>query len=382
LLYDVRFLRQFNRMGEVEQVLSAYLKYHGTRAEPWMYLLLAVTYEVNGRSALSVKTALGWAGFLARKQNDPFTLIQVADVLMLRDITELPLPTQAPPVRTGELLDQAHEKAPHRYEPILLSMLLAEKTNDPERMARTAENLLSLGWPGYDELWRSETHRRVEAMAAKLEREGRADAAKLLRGRLDASEPRDVFLRLSWKGDAGLELSVKEPLGATATVAEPRTVFGGAIVKAGRGKHPESEYTCPQGFSGVYEVGIETLYNNSKDSARDVKLDVILHEGTDHEIHETRDVNLSSSEPIRVTLEGGRRSKVLPFSAPARFRVEAEELEESTEAARSAKPKVRIPHPSDPSDALRVPTPGDSKKRSIINPEPENTKTTPAKTDR
>jgi hypothetical protein len=379
LLYDVRFLRQLKRMGEVEHALTAYLKYHGTRAEPWMYLLLAVTYEVNGRSNESVKIALAWAGFLARKQNDPFTLIEVADILMLRDIKELPLPNQSPPIRTGELLDQAHEKAPHRYEPILLSMLLAERSNDSERMARTVDNLLSVGWPGYDELWRVETRKRVDAMAVKLERDGKGDAAQTLRTRLEDSEQRDLFLRLTWKGDAGLELSVKEPLGATATVLEPRTVFGGAIVKAGRGKHPESEYVCPLGFSGVYEVRVESLYNNPKDPAREVKLEVITHEGTDRETHETQSIDPESTEPLRVTLEAGRRTRVLPFTAPTRLRVEAEELEESTEAAKNAKPKPGIRISTDPSDALRVPQPGEAKKRPTINPEPEKTKSTSPK---
>ena len=356
-------------MGEVEQAIASYLKYHGTRAEPWMYLLLAVTYEVNGRSPESAKTALAWAGYLARRQKDPFTLIEVADILILRDISELPLPNNQPPIRTGELLDLAHEKAPHRYEPILLSMLLAEKTNDPVRMASTADNLLSIGWPGYDELWRTETRKRVEAMALKLERAGKAEEASTLRAHLQSSEPRDLFLRLTWKGDAGLELRVKEPLGAQASVAEPRTVFGGSIIKAGRGKHAESEYVCPLGFEGNYEVQVDTLYNNPKDPAHDVTLEVITHEGSPDEKQESRAVNLNSTEPVTVTLQGGRRTKVLPFTAPTRLRMDIEEIEATADAAKTAKPTGTSGRTVDPADALRVPAPGESKKRPSIDPE-------------
>ena len=370
LLYDVRFLRQLNRMGEVEQAIAAYLKYHGNRAESWMYSLLAVTYEVNNRSSVSVKTALGWAGFLARKQADPFTLIQVADMLILRDLSEIPLPNKQAPIRTGELLDLAFEKAPYRYEPILLSMLLAEKTTDPIRMGKAAENLFSLGWPGYDEFWRSETRKRVEAMATKLQSEGKTEAANTLREKMQESEPRDLFLRLSWKGNAGLELNVSEPLGATATVAEPRTVFGGAIVKAGRGKHAESEYVCPFAFDGTYEVRVDVLYNDEKDPAREVVLDVFTHEGSENEEHQTLNVELKSSSPIKLSLQGGRRTKVLPFSPPSRIRLDIEELEASTNAASASKPTPNMSRPADPSDSLRVPSPDEPKKRSTIDPEP------------
>ncbi len=355
LMVDLQWLRREKRFLDVEQAIQAYLKYHGKKAESWMYLLLAVAFEVNGRGEASVKSALGWAGYLARRQGDPFTLIEVADVLLIRGYHAIPLPNGLPAVGPGELLDMAAEKAPQRPEPILLSLLLAEKTLDADRMADTMDRLLSLGWPGLDETWRREGRRRVEEMAKRLREEGRSEPAHDLLDRLDRAEARDLFLRLTWSGDAGLDLAVEEPLGAKAEPLRPRTVFGGAIVKSGRGKHPESVYTCPLGFDGDYQVRIETLYDNPKDPARNVTLEIVTHEGTPQEHRETKELTLPLKEPVTVHLQGGRRKKVLPYTAPARIVLvpEGQETPTAKPAPNAESPDVQPPTAADAAQLLR-----------------------------
>jgi hypothetical protein len=298
-----------------------------------MYLLLATAFEFNQRGGDSARTALGWAGYLARKQGDPFTLIEVADVYLVRDTLEVALPDGLPPVSAGALLDQAGDAAPDRYEPILLSILLAEKTNDPGRMAAAVERLMELAWPGYDETWRGEARRKAEALAQKLEQQGKSPEATTLLDRLEAAETRDLFIRLTWQGDAGIDLVVDEPLGASATVLAPRTVFGGAIVKSGRGKRAESVYSCPRGFDGDYAIRCETLYNDQKDPARDLMLEVITHEGMPGETRQTHAVSLDQASPIVVKLSGARRKRVLPFQAPNRAVIVPERLAAGSEAS-------------------------------------------------
>ncbi len=359
-MLDLTWLRQQKRFPEVEQAIQAYLKYHSKKAEPWMYLLLAVAFEVNGKAEPSIKQALGWAGFLARKNPDPFTLVEVADVLLLRGYEEIALPSGRPPVRCGELLDQAADLAPQRAEPILLSLLLAERTKDGKRMADAARRILVLGWPGVDDTWRVEVRRRAEALAKILRQEGQAEAASSLLETVTQSEPRDLLVRLTWAGDAGLDLAVKEPLGATATVLNPRTVFGGAVVQSGRGKHPESVYSCPLGFDGTYQIRVETLYSDAKDPARDVTLEVILHEGTPDEQTQTHTITLPQKDPVLVTLAGGRRKQVLPFQGPARSALVPEGQDtpaggQPRNGSPGQAPAVQPPAAAEAADLLRAP---------------------------
>ena len=238
-----------------------------------------------------------------------------------------------------------------------MSIMLAEEVKDPERLGSAVEELLSLGWPGVDEIWRKEARQKVEKMARELESEGRGDEAKRLLARLAKAEPRDLFLRLTWTGDAGLDLNVEEPLGASASAVSPRTVFGGAVVQSGRGKHPESVYVCPLGFSGDYKIRIDTLYNDQTHPVEKATLEIITHEGSPEEKKETRNIPIPLSQPVIVHLENGRRQNVLPFEGRTVVRLvpESQQSPGSKPGPSGNTTPVVPPEASEAADLLRVP---------------------------
>ncbi len=274
-----------------------------------MYEAYALALKMNHDSEADVKTSLKYAADLAVQSRNPNFLVSVADQMFLLGYLD----------RVGALLDQAADLVPHRGEPLLMSINLAQKTKDPKRMGDSIERLLSLGWPGMDEAVRRDARTQAETLAKTLREEGRGAEADALLARLPEAEARDLFIRLSWLGDAGLDLVVDEPLGATAKVLTPRTVFGGSIINDGYGKNPEEVYVCPRAFDGVYTIRVETSYNNPEKPALRATLEVITHEGTPQEHKETRTVNLAGKtvEPVTVALQGGRRKKALPYLAAA-----------------------------------------------------------------
>jgi hypothetical protein len=292
---------------DVNAVLVGFLKHRGYRAEPWMYEALGLSIKMMNGSEKDVKTALGYAADLAVKTHNPNHLVSVADQLYLLGYYD----------RVGKLLDEAAELVPHRGEPLVMSINLALKTKDPKRMARSIGLLLSQGWPGIDERIRSDAHKQAEVLAKTLREEDRTAEAEALLESLPESEARDLYVRLRWVGDAGLALSVDEPLGATANIITPRTVFGGSIVKDGYGKHPEEVYVCPRAFDGEYIIHVDVDYNNEKKPATQATLEIITHEGTPQEHKEIKKINLEKKlEPVKVTITGGRRKKALPYVAP------------------------------------------------------------------
>ena len=125
--------------------------------------------------------------------------------------------------------------------------------------------------------------------------------------------PRDLVARLTWKGYGDLDLIVDEPLGATASYATPRTVFGGALVKNGLGKSPEEVYVCPRGFDGVYKFKLDKVADDPKEPIKEAKLEIIVHEGAANEQRIVKEIDPMKLEPIIIKLEGGRRKTVLPF---------------------------------------------------------------------
>ena len=301
-------LLNINKKGQdVQAVLKAFLTYHGKNAEPWMYEALALAIKMNKGTDKDFKTAMGFAADLAERSQNPNHLVSVAGVLLVHKEFD----------RVGELLDQAYQKIPHRAEPLVMMIDLAQQTKDPQRMASAIESLFSLGWPAMDETLRRNARAEAEKLAKTLQEEQRSGEANELIGRVTQAEARDVFVRLTWEGDAGLALIVEEPLGATARGTLPRTVFGGAILREGFGSHPESLYVCPRGFDGDYVISVETIYNNPEKPAREAKLELITHEGTDQEVSEIKTISLKESNAkVVLHLKGGNRKKVLPFLAP------------------------------------------------------------------
>ena len=63
-------------------------------------------------------------------------------------------------------------QVPHRAEPLMMSINLAQKTKDPKRMADVVERLLSLGWPGNDEYFRRDARKQAETLAEDPPRGG------------------------------------------------------------------------------------------------------------------------------------------------------------------------------------------------------------------
>jgi hypothetical protein len=250
--------------------------------------------------------------------------VSAADKLFLKDHLE----------RVGPLLDEAMPLVPHHIFPILMSVNLALKTKDTARMADAVERLFSLGWPGQDDYLRQDAANQVEALAKTVREDGQAQKADELLAKLAASQARDVFVRLTWDGDADFDLLVEEPLGATASYQIPRTVFGGAIVKNGYHNHPEEVYVCPRGFDGDYTIRVSTIYINEIKPVTRLTLETVVHEGTGAEKKETHQLSTDKSNaPVVIHLTAGRRKKVLPFVDP-----NAELMKAAASALKNVKP--------------------------------------------
>jgi hypothetical protein len=142
---------------------------------------------------------------------------------------------------------------------------------------------------------------------------------------------------LTWDGDADFDLHVDEPLGATASYQNPRTVFGGAMLKNGYGSHPEEIYVCPRGFAGDYTIRVSTIYTNPDKPVTRLTLETITHEGTPGENKQSIELNPEKpGKPVVVHLDAGRRKKVLPYVDSY-----AELMKAAAPALKHAKPPAR-----------------------------------------
>jgi hypothetical protein len=303
----LRILNMNGKTRDAHAALLGFLRNHPSDTQSWMYRALALAIEENQGSAADIKTALNYAADTAQRSHNPNDLVGAADALYAKGYYE----------RVGPLLDEAIPKVPHRFEPLVGSINLAQKTKDPIRMADAVERLLSLGWPARDEYFRTESRNQVETMAKSLRDEGRGQEADALMAKLTASEARDLLVRLTWDGEADFDLLVEEPLGATAGYQTPRTVFGGSLIKNGYGSHPEEVYVCPRGFDGDYTIRVSAIWTNPSKPVTRLKLETFTHEGTAQETKQVHSLDPDKKDqPTVVHLTGGRRKTVLPYIDP------------------------------------------------------------------
>lgn len=320
----VSLLRVDKKFRDIEGVLRGYLRHHSDLAEVWMYDTLVIAIDINKGDMEEAKTLVGYAAHLARQSENPNDLFQVADILLMRNWLE-PIGADGYKANLGEILERLEKRVPHRIEPYLMNMLLAERTQNPARMADAAESILSLGWPGRDEGIRREIRARADSLAKTLRADDRGAEAKAMLERIGESGVIDLSIKLKWKGTADLDLIVEEPLGAKANYDTPRTVFGGSLISNGRGTKPEQQaeeaYICPRAFDGTYKIQVKSIYNSPEDPKQKVhtaELEIITQLGSGKQKKETFVVTVDQEPiaPISFNLSGGRRTEVLPFLAP------------------------------------------------------------------
>ncbi|MEW4567668.1 hypothetical protein AB1L88_07335 [Tautonia sp. JC769] len=328
LLETVVRLKGKGQMAEVEAALRGYLDRPDVPKEAWMYQMLAVIFDYNQAEPAFVQQALGYAAMVADRPGEegtPESLLTIVDLMAAREVFEIEVPLgegRSRTIRVADLLDHAADRLPGRADPWVKSLDLAERQLDADRMARAVEGLMALGWPGVDDAWRNECRLRTLALAKRLREAGRASEADSLIARLEAAEPRDLYARLTWNGFGDLDLLVEEPLGATARLSTPRTVFGGALIKNGRGSDAEEVYVCPRGFDGTYRFRIEEIVSDPDEPITAATLEVITHEGGAEERVQTFAIDPRAPKPVEVTLEGGRRTEVLPYVVPKMMVIE------------------------------------------------------------
>ena len=303
---SVALLNRARQYVEVQALLTAYLTQRNANARTWMYEALAMAINLNKGLASDARRSLGYAADMALKSGEPTSMVSVADVMLVHKWYD----------RAGNLLDAASAVVPHRGEPYLMMMQLAIQTLDPKRMGDAADGLLALGWPAIDDQVRTNVRKQVDTLCKRLHEVNREKEADDLLARIPESEARDLYVRLTWGGYGDLDLVVDDPLGGRAEFRTPRTVFGGALIKNGKSHEAEEIYVCPRGFSGDYKIHIARILEDEKKPIRAATLDVILHEGTDHEQKKTYTIRPADfDKTIVVHLSDGRRKQVLPATA-------------------------------------------------------------------
>jgi hypothetical protein len=156
--------------------------------------------------------------------------------------------------------------------------------------------------------------RVAKATLERLSSEGKVAEREAFLKELQEAVVRDCVVRVSWTGDADIDVSVEEPTGTTCSLSEPRTAGGGvklddAYSVEGKPNDGSSEvYVCPKGFAGTYRVRIRRVWGEV--TAGKVTVDVYTHLRSGDMQHERQQLEISDKDAMVVfDLNHGRRAE-------------------------------------------------------------------------
>ncbi|MEM7457161.1 MAG: hypothetical protein AAF456_22660 [Planctomycetota bacterium] len=202
-----------------------------------------------------------------------------------------------------------------RPEPYVIGLDAAQRINDIAAIQWATVGILGQAWPEHREIVKTAIY-AAEAARDQLKQEGRdAELAEFNR-ELDQALYRDCIIKVSWTGDADVDLMVEEPGGSLCTRQNPRTTAGGvmmgdAYTQENQAGESVEYYVLPKGFSGDYKLYIRKVWGEV--TAGKVTVAIYHHFRTENQASQQKQLEVDENgiTLVNFRLEEGRRTESL-----------------------------------------------------------------------
>jgi hypothetical protein len=157
--------------------------------------------------------------------------------------------------------------------------------------------------------------RVARATLLKLREENRLEEAKHFQAALNQALVRDCLVKVTWTGEADIDLMVEEPGGTICSFRAPRSTSGGVLVgeslKTAKSSEGQTEtYICPEGFTGQYRMLVKRVWG--KVTGGKVTVDIYTNFNTDKQTHIREQIPVGDKDAMVVfDVANGRRKEAL-----------------------------------------------------------------------
>jgi hypothetical protein len=293
----VRQLMGKRQLDQVIALVNAAMR--NGKPQPWMYETLGIALELSGKSKPEIERTVMSAADFSTSADE---LMYIAQYL-----TRLGLDRRAMLV-----CQQVAKIEPLRSEAYALGLRAAEQCKDTSGIRWATVGILSQAWPKEMAEIELTASRMAKATLEQLAKDGKTAERDAFLKQLQEAVVRDCVVRVSWTGNADVDVSVEEPSGSICSVSEPRTAGGGvklgdSFAVEGQPNDGSSEvYVCPKGFAGRYRVLIRRIWGEV--AAGKVTVDVYTHLRSGDMQHERQQLDLGDKDTMVVfDLNHGRR---------------------------------------------------------------------------
>ena len=164
------------------------------------------------------------------------------------------------------------------------------------------------------------TSRRRRSVGARLPQgpfRDRSAKATEFRQAISDAIVRDCLVRVTWTGDADIDILIEEPSGTVCSLRNQRTTAGGVLLGdsfAHNGSESENvtseTYVCPKAFTGRYRMLVRRIWGDV--TAGKVTVDIYTNRHTENEKHVRKQIPLTDKDSMVVfAVDEGRRKESL-----------------------------------------------------------------------
>jgi hypothetical protein len=302
-----RRLMKDQNFADVTAMIRAALR--NGHAQPWMYEAMGLAMQAAGEPKEEIERALMSAVDFAASTDE----LMHAALYMSRIGLEK---------RALRLLRQAATLEPTRCEPFAQGLPISERSGDLDAIQWACTGVLGRAWTNDQLDVIRQARQLATATLERLRKEKKTDEAKRFETALNEALVRDLVVRVSWTGDADIDLAVEEPAGTVCSLQNPRTIAGGVLLgdsstsqKSEKTGYVE-DYVVPQAYSGDYRVLIRRVWG--KVTAGKVTVDIVSHYGTKKAEHQQQQIPIGEKDAlVTVNLKDGRRQEPLELAQVA-----------------------------------------------------------------
>jgi hypothetical protein len=297
-------VRQLMGRKQLDQVIALiHAALRNGQPQSWMYESLGIAMELDGRSKTEIERAVMSAADFSGSAEEFMYIAQYLSRLGLDR-------------RAMLLYQQVAKIEPLLSEAYALGLRAAERCEDLAGVQWATVGILSQAWPTDQAEIELTASRVAKATLEQLASEGRTEEREAFLKKLQEAVVRDCVVRVSWTGNADVDVSVEEPTGSICSVSEPRTAGGGVrlgdayAAEDKSGEVASEAYVCPKGFDGTYRVRISKVWGEV--TAGKVTVDVYTHMRSGDMQHERQQLELTDKDAMVIfDLKKGRRSEPL-----------------------------------------------------------------------
>ena len=267
---------------------------------PWMYEALSIAMQGADYPATEIqRVLLSSVDFGA----DVTAAIKIARYLE----------TQGMKKEALAIYRDAHRSNPMERLPLEAGLNLALELDDREAVAWAATGVLSQAWTDEQLPLIEKAILAAKAAYIRLRNENRTMEAYALEQSLKQAQGRDIVVRVSWTGNADIDLAVEEPTGTICDSTNPATISGGLMLGDGSSmdkpnKDGYSEtYACARGYAGQYRIAIRKIWGDV--AGGKVTVHMITDYGTKDQRYVEHQVPIERDAMLITEVKNGRRTE-------------------------------------------------------------------------